>query len=1240
MKCSLSLSTFLWMVCLHWSLIKAHSLQAGSHWQKEEGFQFREIPSSVIHHGSGREVGWTLLSAEEAGVRFQNLLSDEDIVRNQNFMNGSGLAAGDYDGDGWCDLYFCSITGSNALYRNLGNGRFADVTKDAGVAMDGLASTGAVLVDVNHDGQLDLLVATLGQGVHSWINQGNGIFRETTAEAGLQSEFGSTSMALGDVDGDGDLDLYVTNYGEIPIVNSGGSAKLKRVNGQWVVTGPFAKRLRVVNGKLEELGEPDVLYLNDGTGGFEAVSWQSDRFLDANGQRLEEPWEFGLGVQMRDVDLDGDLDIYVCNDFQSPDRFWLNQGDGHFRAIPPLAMRKQSYASMGVDFADLDRDGFLDFFVVEMLARDHFGRMTQVAGLRPEIPYPARILNRPEVARNTLFKNLGDGTYAEVANFAGLSATDWSWQPVFLDVDLDGFEDVLVVNGMPYDTQDRDTLEAIRSGGKQSVEQSRSNVLRYPDRKATNMAFRNTGDWRFEDQSEDWGFHHPGITHGVVLADLDNDGDQDVITNNLNESPHIYRNDTIASRVAVRLQGSVRNTQGIGALVEVSAPGRLKQMRQMMAGGRYLGGDAALLTFACGETESPVTLRVAWPGGKVSVVKNARANREYLILEDAGRADTASRDASPQKVPVFKDVSDRIHHTHQEELFHDFTRQPMLPRLESQQGPGVAWCDLDDDGSEELVVGAGRGGMVSVWQCDVEGKILQIAPENPWTAPDDTLGMTAWSWQDGSSSVLFAVSQHERGNRSGTAVKELSLNQDGLFAIKDVKEVATVVSSPGALAGADFDLDGDLDLFVGGRCIPGRYPLPADSRLFRQEGGKLVEHDAAQMLLQGVGMVQGAVWSDLNRDGAPELVVACEWGAIRIFHNNKGVLAAWNPDVIWGGEGGGLRKPLSDWTGWWRGISAGDFDEDGRMDLVVANWGLNDGYATSFQHPLELYFGDFSGSGRTDLMETMFSAELNAQVPVRNFNELRQNVPVFQSFGSHRNFSHATVSDLLAQLPQATRKVGAAVLHSVILLNRGTHFEMIPLPNEAQWAPAFSVHVADIDNDGHEDVFLSQNFFATRPLWPRLDAGSGLWLKGDGTGRLKALLPVQSGVRVYGEQRGAAVADFNGDGKVDFVVSQNAAETRMHQNQTDRPGLRVRLHGPGGNPRGFGAIIRLETDLGMGPAREVHAGSGYGSQDGAIHVLGFSGTPTRLHVFWPGGVHSVVDLNSNQLTVEASYPDK
>jgi enediyne biosynthesis protein E4 len=1186
-------------------------------WQQGNGFVFQKVFPEPANSGEKESVGFTRMTPQQTGIQFINRLTPEQIVQNQNFMNGSGLAAGDFDGDGLCDLYFCSITGTNALYRNMGDWTFQDVTESSGLAMQGMHSTGAVFADINGDRLLDLLVSTLGYGVHRFLQDDQGQFQETSTAAGLVARTGSTSMALGDVDQDGDLDLYVANYGEIPIVHSGGSAKLKRINGQWVVTGPHAKRLRIVGTKLEEVGEPDRLYFNDGKGGFEAAGWDSDTFLDEDGKPFDEPWDFGLAVQMRDINHDGWVDIYVCNDFQTPDRIWINQGKGKFKALPQLAMRKQSYASMGVDFSDLDRDGWLDFLVVEMLAKDHAHQMTQVTGLRPEIPFPGRVDYRPETARNTLFKNRGDGTYAEIANYAGLSATDWSWQPVFLDVDLDGLEDLLVVNGMPFDIQDRDTLERIRAAGRQPVEEARANVLQYPERQTRNVAFRNQGALQFKDISTQWHFDHLGITHGIALADLDNDGDQDVITNNLNEPPYLLRNDTTSPRIAVRLQGQALNVQGIGASVALMTDGLPIQTQHMVSGGRYLSGDDPMRTFACGTGVEGATLRVIWPSGMVSTMKNLHANHIYLIKEREDQSLKPKSQLNADLPGLFEDVSSHLGHIHHEELFNDIARQALLPRLESQQGPGVAWMDLDADGFDELIIGSGRGGSVSVFRQDSKSEFAPVPSADFWIAPDDISGLCSWAWADGSRSLLIAVSHYESTVRKGSPLWQLTLTHDKRVSIEPVQSVLSTPSSPGPLAAADMDADGSLELFMGGRVIPGHFPRPADSKLFRQKGSILVEDSANKDLFRGIGMVQGAIWSDLNRDGYPELILSLDWGAIQIYKNSQGHLSRWDPEVHWPDQT--ERLPLSFFKGWWRGVASGDLNADGRLDLVIGNWGLNDQYTADLGHPVELYYDDFNGNGRTDLFETHFSASMNAQVPVRNFNELRQTIPQFQHFGSHQSFSKMKLIELLPHFSKQPESVAVTVLESMMLINHGHYFEARRLPFEAQWSPAFSVHIGDANADGHEDVFLSQNFFALPPGRARLDAGRGQWLKGDGTGNMQSMAGSETGVLVYGEQRGAALGDFDRDGRIDLAVSQNAAQTKLFHNQSKKFGLRIQLKGPLGNPNGYGAILQLETIKGMGPVREIHAGSGYGSNDGSIQVLGFNAEPKKLHVTWPGG---------------------
>jgi enediyne biosynthesis protein E4 len=1226
----------------------AHAQQ----WQTGPGYHYLELSvppdrQQVRRPDNPEKVGFQELPATKTGISFRNSLPEPLMLANGNFMNGSGVAAGDFDGDGLCDLYFCAIAGTNALYRNLGGWRFEDVTAQAGVGLASLHSTGAVFADIDGDGHLDLLVATLGHGVHSFINEGNGRFRETTGEAGLASESGSTSLALADVDGDGDLDLYVANYGAIPILRSGVRANLKRVDGQWVVTGPYANRLRVVGGKLEEQGEPDVLYLNDGHGRFKAVPWNSEFFLDEDGKPLAQPWDFGLSVQMRDMNGDGFPDIYVCNDFQSVDRFWVNDGHGKFRLVGRTALRKEPYSAMGVDFADIDRDGHLDFMVAEMLARGHSLRLRQHMAAPSVLPVPGQIENRPGYMQNMLFHNRGDGTYEEIANYSGVAASDWSWQPVFLDVDLDGYEDLLIVNGMRLNILDRDTLDRIRSLGRQPLEQLRTNTLLYPPSLTKKLAFRNRHDLRFEEVGARWGFDSPRLANGIALADLDNDGDLDIAINCLDDEPLIYRNETLAARILVRLQGQLPNRFGIGAKLQVLSKSLPPQSQEILCGGRYLSSDDAVRTFAASGPDDAMTVEVSWRSGKRSVVNGARPNRIYVIEEpfesvpnsSPASTFTTTRSNALPAAPMFKDVSGLLGHLHREEFFDDYVRQPLLHKQLSQLGPGIGWLDVDGDGQDELVLGTGKGGTLAVYRRNGTGKFERMPLTKEWTAPDDTAGLVAWASADGKRALLAAVAQYESPDPTRAAVFlcQADTNPEGLR-ISELSETRGLGSSAGPLAVADIDGDGDLDLFVGGRVIPGAYPTPARSRIFRQVSGMLSLDTTNSTLLDNIGLVSGAVWSDLTGDGFPELILACEWGPLRVFRNESGTLRPWDVPVVLPTEPGaaaGTTVPLSRLTGWWNGVTTGDFDGDGRLDIVASNWGLNDGYQATVEHPLSIVYGDIERGGLTDLIEAYFVPELGGDAPRRGlptmakaFSALAKNLP------THERFSMMTMDELLQVLHAALQKVESTTLASMIFLNRGSNFVAFPLAVEAQLAPAFSLNVGDVDGDGHEDLFLSQNFFAMRPEWPRLDGGRGLWLLGDGLGKLRPLPGMESGIAVYGEQRGAALGDFNQDGRLDLAVSQNGATTRLFENVGARPGLRVRLKGPPGNPWGIGAQIRLHSALGAGPVRELHAGSGYWSQDSLVTVMGCATYPERIEVRWPGGRSSTYPVPPGSLEIE------
>jgi hypothetical protein len=437
-------------------------------------------------------------------------------------------------------------------------------------------------------------------------------------------------------------------------------------------------------------------------------------------------------------------------------------------------------------------------------------------------------------------------------------------------------------------------------------------------------------------------------------------------------------------------------------------------------------------------------------------------------------------------------------------------------------------------------------------------------------------------------------------------------------------------SSTGPLAMADVDNDGDLDLFVGGRVLPVRYPEPASSMLFRDGGGRWELDAENTKRLAKVGMVCGAVWSDLNGDAFPELILACECGPVRIFRNEKGLLSEVTEEL-------GMGRS----QGLWNGVTTGDFDGDGKMDIVASNWGWNNQYHASNPEGFRIYYGDFTGSDRVEIIEAYFDKAMDKIVPIRGLTPMMKAMPSWRErFKTHQAFAEASVSEILSERLKAAKELTVNTLASMIFLNRGDHFEAKPLPLEAQLAPAFGVSVADMDGDGKEDLFLSQNFFGLPHEVPRLDAGRGLWLKGNGHGEFTAVPGQESGIKVYGEQRGCAVCDYDADGRIDLVVAQNGNATKLFHNDRAKPGLRVRLIGAPGNPNGVGAWLRLQRETFKGPVRETHAGSGYWSQDGAVQVLGLQEPPTQLWVRWPDGKTTTNDVPPATREIEVKIDGK
>ena len=1217
-------------------------LASAADWQNGAGFRSQELklPSS------GRSF-LQRLPESATGIGFTNSISDDKALESSVRTSGSGVAAGDVDGDGWCDLYFCAMGNSNSLYRNLGNGRFADISASAGVACPAQYSTGAAFGDVDGDRDLDLLVNSIGGGTRLFINDGKGRFTEA-ADAGFVRKFGGTSFALADIDGNGTLDVYVCNYATIKIEDRpnarfdstmvNGRPVLTAIDGVPVTSPELTNRYYVDAERIvRELGEPDILYLNDGKGKFKPVPWTEGAFVDEEGKPLKlPPYDFGLSVMFRDMDGDLAPDIYIANDLFPPDRIWVNDGRGRFRAMSNLAVRNTSRFSMGVDFADINRDGFDDFFVVDMLSREHEKRKTQTMGVTPLFLPPGLIDNRPQYKRNTLFLNRGDGTYAEIAQLAGLDATEWAWMPLFLDVDLDGFEDVLVTTGHTRDSLNADAVDAImrerRVRKLSDIEHRELKKKYFPILNLHNQAFRNRGDLTFEDKAAEWGFNHVGTSHGMCLADLDNDGDVEVIVNHLNDLTGIYRNESIAPRVLVRLRGKAPNTHGIGAKIKFLG-GPVTQSQEMICGGRYLSGDDTVRMFAAGKSTGGMSIEVTWRNGAVSVVSDVKPNRLYEIDESGAKSAPLpkSRTDLDGANAWFADASQLLRHVHGDHPFDDFARQPLLGKRLSQLGPGLSWYDMDGDGHDELIIGGGAGGQMAVYRNDGKGGF------QPWDAPllrerlpRDQTTLLGWRRADGSNVVLAGFANYEADQPGGPCVREIDLTQDkrgGNFPGWQI--------SVGPLAMADVDGDGKLDVFVGGRVEAKKYPETPSSLMFRGTGNEFAidEENCKQLAL--VGMVSGAVFSDLDADGDPDLILACEWGPPKIFRNNAGKLSPWDWRVT---APGSSLSALSQFTGWWNGVTTGDFDGDGRMDIVASNWGRNSKFENFRSRPLRVFHSEWTVPGVADLFEAYNDPDLKKPVPWASYRVAKMLPWMTERFPTQTAYSTAGIPEMLGDRAASAKVLEAVWLESTVFFNRGDHFEAKQLPIEAQLSPAFGVNVADMDGDGDEDIFLSQNFFAVDGDTSRYDAGRGLWIAGDGKGGFRSVPGQESGVKTYGEQRGSAVCDYDGDGRVDLVVSQNGAETKLYRNTKARPGLRVRLVGPAGNPSGVGVVMRLMSVQKAGPVREVHSGSGYWSQDSAVQVLTAAQPPTQLWLRWPGGKVVTTDLPrvAREITVDVT----
>jgi hypothetical protein len=1069
---------------------------------------------------------FTLLSAQETGIDFKNQLDDDplgerNVLSYQNYYHGAGVGIADFNNDGLSDVFFSGNEVPNRLYLNKGNFQFEDISEKAQINTNKHWSTGVTTVDINGDDFLDIYVCQFGPYKANqrknlfYINNGDLTFTEKAAEIGLDDNNESIQAAFFDYDNDGDLDCYVMNESKYALV----------------VLAEVFKDLE----KKENLeAASGNLFRNDG-GKFTKITEQAGMLR----------YGYGLGLAISDINDDGWLDVYVTNDYSVPDFMYINNGDGTFTESLKTYTKQVSFYGMGVDIADINNDALVDIAVVDMAAEDHMRDKTLMASM--DIPTFWYYVNNRQYQYQYMFNSLqlnnGNGTFSNIANMGGVSRSDWSWASLLADFDNDGYKDYFVSNGFRRYSRDNDfrkKMERIKQahGGSVPLDQRKKLYDEMPQIKLENALYRNNKDLTFTRINNEWGMQDESYSSGAAYADLDNDGDLDMVVNNTDMQAFVYRNNASENKLGnylqVQLKGSSTNQPIIGAKVKIYA-GKETQLLEMINTRGYQSAVNDVLHFGLGKASSVDQLEIIWPNGDKQVLNNLSANQSLTVTH----AETGQKHAYQQ--PAKKTIIEKVNPTdlgisfkHKENSFDDFKKEILLPHKQSTLGPCITVGDANGDGFEDFFIGgaAGQSGVLYFQKAD--GSFIE-APQQPWQIDANSEDMQAMFFDpDGNGQLDLYITSG--GGGEFEEVKELlqdriyiNLGQGKFQKAQNV--FPEMLTSSSVAKAADYDQDGIIDMFVGGQAIPSRYPYPSRSYLLHGEGRKFSDATAtAAPALQAPGIVKDFVWTDLNGDNYPDLVVVGEWMPISFYLNENGIFR--NATEEFG---------TADLKGWWYSIEQADVDNDGDMDFVVGNVGTNTKFHASKKKPFSVFANDFDKNGTCDVV---LSKEYKGKlVPARGRQCSSEQMPfIKQKFPTFKEFASADIVDILGkQNIEEALHLQATEFHSLVLINDGNgKFSYKYLPNIAQMSPINGIVIRDLDEDGNMDLIVAGNNYDTEVETPRYDAGNGLIMKGLGDGTFEPQSISKSGFFVPGNVKDIQILNqADGQSKLILVANNN-----------------------------------------------------------------------------------------------------